>query len=137
MENIKGGSVELRLRNCIAGPQGTSNYFDVRQPRGWPKKDVCKSLTNLQDEHQVILPESEPEPVVTEMKIDVPTESTHIPMEQIFIHMKLSNVQINHIDEPIKPVTELLKKFLGGRFLIPHFKSWRRNSNLYSNNLNS
>lgn len=40
MEHIKGGSMELRFRNCTTGPQGTANDFDDCKPRGRPKNDI-------------------------------------------------------------------------------------------------
>ncbi|RKF59870.1 hypothetical protein OnM2_056056 [Erysiphe neolycopersici] len=100
MENIKGGSVDLRLRNCIAGPQGTSNYFDDRQPRGRPKKDACKALTNLQAYHQAILPEPEPESVNTNIKIDVPMEPLNMPINP-------TNEGVNLTTEPLETNSEL------------------------------
>lgn len=36
-ESVKGGSVDLRIRNCPAGPQGTVNAALDRRPRGRPK----------------------------------------------------------------------------------------------------
>jgi hypothetical protein len=41
-ESVKGGTVDLRIRNCAAGPQGTPNLAFDRRPRGRPKglKDV-------------------------------------------------------------------------------------------------
>jgi Reverse transcriptase (RNA-dependent DNA polymerase)/gag-polypeptide of LTR copia-type len=38
-EKVKGGTVELRLRKCEAGPQGTFNEHADRNPRGRPKKE--------------------------------------------------------------------------------------------------
>ncbi|KAI1001986.1 hypothetical protein K3495_g6217 [Podosphaera aphanis] len=37
-ESIGGGTLDLRLRNCSAGPQGTSNVQPDRKPRGSPIK---------------------------------------------------------------------------------------------------
>ncbi|KAI0991385.1 hypothetical protein K3495_g16802, partial [Podosphaera aphanis] len=48
MEHIKGGTVDLRLRNCTSGPQGTKNEFDDRKPRGRPNKDSEQSPYNSQ-----------------------------------------------------------------------------------------
>lgn len=39
-ESSPGGSVELRLRNCAAGPQGTPNVALDRRARGRPRKDA-------------------------------------------------------------------------------------------------
>ncbi|KAI0999167.1 hypothetical protein K3495_g9029 [Podosphaera aphanis] len=40
MEHLKGGTVELRLRNCASGPNGTKNEFDDRKPGGRLSKDA-------------------------------------------------------------------------------------------------
>ena len=36
-ESTKGGSVDLKIRNCLAGPQGTINVALDRKPRGRPR----------------------------------------------------------------------------------------------------
>jgi hypothetical protein len=36
-ETQKGGDLDLRLRNYIAGPQGTQNVVPDRKPQGRPK----------------------------------------------------------------------------------------------------
>ncbi|CZS92418.1 related to TY4B TY4B protein [Rhynchosporium agropyri] len=36
-ESSKGGSVDLRLRNCVSGPQGTLNVAPDRKARGRPR----------------------------------------------------------------------------------------------------
>jgi hypothetical protein len=38
-ETQKGGDLNLRLRNCIAGLQGTQNVVPDRKPRGRPKME--------------------------------------------------------------------------------------------------
>ncbi|KAI0995920.1 hypothetical protein K3495_g12264 [Podosphaera aphanis] len=39
------GSIDLRLRNCVAGPKGTPNVIPDRKPRGRPKKEPAFSFT--------------------------------------------------------------------------------------------
>ncbi|CCE33421.1 related to retrotransposon HobS hobase [Claviceps purpurea 20.1] len=39
-EDEKGGAINLRLRNCAAGPQGTPNVLDDRRPRVRPRKEL-------------------------------------------------------------------------------------------------
>jgi hypothetical protein len=38
-ETQKGGDLNLRLRNCIAGPQGNQNVVPDRKSRGRPKME--------------------------------------------------------------------------------------------------
>ncbi|KAI0999757.1 hypothetical protein K3495_g8445 [Podosphaera aphanis] len=42
---VKGGSIELRLRYCLAGPKGTPNALSDRKPRGRPKKEPAITFT--------------------------------------------------------------------------------------------
>jgi hypothetical protein len=39
-EKVRGGSIDLQLRNCLSGPQGTLNIMPDRKPRGWPTKEI-------------------------------------------------------------------------------------------------
>jgi hypothetical protein len=44
-ESVKGGTIDLRIRNCAAGPQGTPNAAFDRKPRGRPKGAKKAELT--------------------------------------------------------------------------------------------
>jgi hypothetical protein len=41
-EKVKGGSIDLQLRNCVSGPQGTLNIIPDRKPRGQPSKAITE-----------------------------------------------------------------------------------------------
>lgn len=41
-ENNKGGTVNIKLRNCIVGPQGTPNIPQNRKERGRPKTIILE-----------------------------------------------------------------------------------------------
>ncbi|KAI0997159.1 hypothetical protein K3495_g11022 [Podosphaera aphanis] len=43
-ESIRGGTIDLRLRNCASGPQGTQNVQSDRKPRGRPIKSIIDSI---------------------------------------------------------------------------------------------
>lgn len=39
-ETTPGGTIDLRIRNCASGPQGTQNVLPDRKPRGRPRKEA-------------------------------------------------------------------------------------------------
>jgi hypothetical protein len=43
-EKIKGGTIDLRLRNNSNSPQGTPNTLLERKPRGRPKSEVKQDI---------------------------------------------------------------------------------------------
>jgi hypothetical protein len=45
-ESVKGGTVDLRIRNSTSGPQGTINVAPDRRPRGRPKSSTKNEDTN-------------------------------------------------------------------------------------------
>jgi hypothetical protein len=82
-ESVKGGTVDLRIRNSTSGPQGTMNVAPDRKPRGRPKgstkdKDTeptlsTGTLTKLTTTPQVEIPPIVPQPnVPASTKEDMP-----------------------------------------------------------------
>jgi hypothetical protein len=45
-EETAGGTIDLRIRNCKVGPQGTPNVLEDRRPRGRPKRELAVQPVN-------------------------------------------------------------------------------------------
>ena len=45
-ETVKGGTIDLRLRNAHTEPQGTENVLTDRKKPGRPKNVVCVNVVN-------------------------------------------------------------------------------------------
>ncbi|RFU24803.1 hypothetical protein B7463_g11531, partial [Scytalidium lignicola] len=91
-ENTKGGTVDLRIRNCEAGSQGTPNTMSDCKPRGRPKKDAntetiltkatLDNLPRLKTTPQVIIPPFTPPPNVPAFtEEDFPMETDKVARE--------------------------------------------------------
>jgi hypothetical protein len=77
-EKVKGGSIDLQLRNCISGPQGTLNVMPDRKPRGRPRKEIpgitpsalarsMPALPDVQSTSQIVTPAFIPPPDVPKL----------------------------------------------------------------------
>jgi hypothetical protein len=66
-EKVKGGSINLQLRNCTSGPQETLNSMPDRKPRGRPRTGINEisplapvspvlTLPNVQSTSEVVTP---------------------------------------------------------------------------------
>lgn len=91
-EEINGGEVELKLRNCESGSQGTMNVMKDRKPRGRPAKalepiqEIPIKITTTPP--QVITPRfTPPANIPVFAKEDMPDivdkEVEHVPLEPI------------------------------------------------------
>jgi hypothetical protein len=81
-ENVKGGSIDLQLRNCISGPQGTLNVMPDRKPRGRPRKEIpgitpsalapsMPALLDVQSTSQIVTPAFIPPPDVPKLNQNI------------------------------------------------------------------
>ncbi|KAG6235284.1 hypothetical protein E4U23_000747, partial [Claviceps purpurea] len=75
-----GGSVDLRLRNCPAGPQGTRNVAPDRRPRGRPKKLMTEAVGESVDVEMIDPTAPAEAPIVEE-----PLAETQ-PLEEITVN---------------------------------------------------
>ncbi|KAI0994558.1 hypothetical protein K3495_g13623 [Podosphaera aphanis] len=106
-ESIRGGTLDLRLRNCSAGPQGTSNVQPDRKPRGRPIKGA-PTLESSEGLYQNTTPQVEPlidvttktrEPIQTEeplqQKHESPNENFSLPPQILLAPDEDSKSQLN------------------------------------------
>jgi hypothetical protein len=81
-EKVKGGSIDLQLRNCISGPQGTLNVMPDRKPRGGPRKEIpgitpsvlalsMPALPDVQSTSQIVIPAFIPPPDVPKLNQNI------------------------------------------------------------------
>lgn len=75
MEHIEGGTVDLRLRKCASGPQGTVNMFADRQPRGRPKFEMKETL--------VVTEPATIKPAAVEPDVVKPVESDVVKLDAV------------------------------------------------------
>jgi hypothetical protein len=80
-ETVKGGTMDLRIRNSKSGPQGTKNVMLDRNPRGRPKGSTTKN--------KVIIPSFIPPP-------DVPT----------FIEQDMLDVDEPIVEPTVRPIAK-------------------------------
>ncbi|KAI0994162.1 hypothetical protein K3495_g14020, partial [Podosphaera aphanis] len=76
-EKSKGGTVDLRLRNCAAGSQGTPNSLNDRERRGRPKKST-DPLENIPQKLDIVELKSQTFQDIQdqpEIKATIPNES--------------------------------------------------------------
>lgn len=83
-ETKKGGNLDLRLRNCASGPQGTQNSVPDRNPRGRPRL----------------------EPEIPEVVIPQGTTSTSIPRFDEDENGNIKQVPHSPVQSPAEPLVE-------------------------------
>ncbi|RAL58199.1 hypothetical protein DID88_002302 [Monilinia fructigena] len=98
-ESYKGGDLDLKLRNCVAGSQGTKNIEPNRRPRGRPK-NVPESSSIPVD------PPISPNEIITdsiEVRLPIPKRTkTEIPRFDEDEHGNIRQV----IDDLTRPAGE-------------------------------
>ncbi|TAQ86988.1 hypothetical protein B7494_g4697 [Chlorociboria aeruginascens] len=98
-KSTNGGTVNLRLRNCTSGSQGTMNVAPDRKPR-----DRSKKVDALPE---IIEVEAEPEPTTVQIKIPTFTPPADIPM---FTEDNMPDKDAFAKDRPKEPKASELSK---------------------------
>jgi hypothetical protein len=94
-ENVNGGSIDLQLRNCISGPQGTLNVMPDRKQPGRPRKEIAgitpsalapsiPALLDVKSTSQIVTPAFIPPPDVPKLnQNDMNNEDNTVNCEDI------------------------------------------------------
>jgi hypothetical protein len=58
-EKVKGGSIDLQLRNYASGPQRTLKILPDRKPQVWPMKEITEITESSPISPALALPQDE------------------------------------------------------------------------------